>query len=164
MTLYCIVIDGKQYQVNLTGDTATVNGENLDVELISLDENGLYLLKRGNAAIEMYIHQISQGNLEVLIGREIIEACIDNNHRRLPVPQGQDTNGELRAPMPGVVVEILAKAGQDICVGDVLVILESMKMKMQMRSSVAGQVKTIPVESGQVIEKGALLVEISQSL
>lgn len=163
MTLYCVVIDGKEYQVNLTGHTATVNGENLDVELISLDKNGLYLLKRGNAAIEMYIHQISQGNLEVLIGREKIEASIENNLRRSPVPQGQDTGSELRAPMPGVVVEILAEAGQEISIGDVLVILESMKMKMQMRSSVAGQVKTIPVEPGQIVEKGALLVEISQS-
>jgi biotin carboxyl carrier protein len=164
MTLYCIVIDGKEYQVNLTGDSATVNGVNLAVELISLDETGLYLLKRGNAAIEMYIHQISQGNLEVFIGRERIEASIENNLRRLRVPQGQEADGALRAPMPGVVVEILAEAGQDISEGDVLVILESMKMKMQMRSSVAGQVKTIPIEPGQVVEKGALLVEIIESL
>jgi len=96
MTLYCVVIEGKEYQVNLTDDTATVNGLNLDVELISLDENGLYLLKRGNAAIEMYIHQISQCNLEVLIGREKIEASIENNFRRSRIPQGQDTDGELR--------------------------------------------------------------------
>jgi len=163
MTLYCVVIEGKEYQVNLTDDTATVNGLNLDVELISLDENGLYLLKRGNAAIEMYIHQISQCNLEVLIGREKIEASIENNFRRSRIPQGQDTDGELRAPMPGVVVEILAQAGQEISEGDVLVVLESMKMKMQMRSSVAGQVKIISVEPGQVVEKGSLLVEISQS-
>lgn len=164
MTLYRIVIEGQEYQVNLTGDTATVNGEKLDVELVSLDDNGLYLLKRGNAAIEMYIHEVSQGSLEVLIGRQKIEARVDNYHQRTRPSQGQYTDGDLRAPMPGVVVEILAEVGQEVSEGDVLVIMESMKMKMQMRSLVSGQVKALAVEPGQDVEKGALMVSISQSI
>ena len=171
MTLYSVVIEGKEYQVNLTGDTATVNGERLDVELIPLDDNGLYLLKRGHAAIEMYIHQISypgghrQGsNLEVLIGRQKIEASVENFHRRTLPSQGQYTDGDLRAPMPGVVVEILTEVGQQVSEGDVLVIMESMKMKMQMRTLVSGQVKTVAIEPGQDVEKGDLLVAISQSI
>ena len=164
MTLYSVVIEGKEYQVNLTGDTATVNGEKLDVELTPLDDNGLYLLKRGHAAIEMYIHQISQGHLEVLIGRQKIEASIENYHRRTLPSQGQYTDGDLRAPMPGVVVEILTEVGQQVSEGDVLVIMESMKMKMQMRTLVSGQVKTIAIEPGQDVEKGDLLVAISQSI
>jgi len=164
MTLYSVVIDGKEYQVNLTGDTATVNGEQLDVELIPLDDNGLYLLKRGHAAIELYIHQIAQGNLEVLIGRQKIEASVENFHRRTLPSQGQYTDGDLRAPMPGVVVEILTEVDQQVSEGDVLVIMESMKMKMQMRTLVSGQVKTIAIEPGQDVEKGDLLVAISQSI
>jgi biotin carboxyl carrier protein len=164
MTLYSVVIDGKEYQVNLTGDTATVNGEQLDVELLPVDDNGLYLLKRGHAAIEIYIHQISQGSLEVLIGRQKIEASVENFHRRALPSQGQYTDGDLRAPMPGVVVEILTQVGQQVSEGDVLVIMESMKMKMQMRTLVSGQVKTIAIEPGQDVEKGDLLVAISQSI
>jgi biotin carboxyl carrier protein len=164
MAQYYVTIDGKEYQVNLAGDTATVNGEKLDVELISLDENGLYLLKRGHARIELYIHQINQGNLEVLIGRQKIEVSVEDFHRRNRPTQGQYTDGDLRAPMPGVVVEILAKEGQTVTEGDVLVIMESMKMKMQMRTLVSGQVKTVAVNPGQDVEKGDLLVAISQSL
>ncbi len=173
MTLYYVVIDGKEYQVNLTGETATVNGEKLDVELISMDDNGHFLLKRGHAAIEMYIHQISypadreahsQGsNLEILIGRQKIEASVENYLRRMRPSQGQYTDGALRAPMPGVVVEILVEEGQPVSEGDVLVIMESMKMKMQMRSLVSGQVKTIAIEPGQDVEKGNLLVAIDQA-
>ena len=173
MTMYHVVIDGKEYQVNLTGDTATVNGEKLDVELISMDDNGHFLLKRGHAAIEMYIHHISfpgrethsQGsNLEILIGRQKIEASVENYHQRPRPTQGQYTDGDLRAPMPGVVFEILVEAGQPVSEGDVLVIMESMKMKMQMRSLVSGQVKTIAIEPGQDVEKGSLLVAIDQSI
>ncbi len=170
MTLYYVVIDGKEYQVNLTGDTATVNGEKLDVELVSMDDNGHFLLKRGHAAIEMYIHQTSypgensQGsNLEILIGRQKIEASVENYHRRSRPSQGQYTDGDLRAPMPGVVVEILVEEGQSVSEGDVLVIMESMKMKMQMRGLVSGQIKTIAIEPGQDVEKGDLLVAIDQS-
>ena len=170
MTLYHVVIDGKEYHVNLTGDTATVNGEKLDLELISMDDNGHFLLKRGHAAIEMYIHQIqhpgeqSQGsNLEILIGRQKIEVSVENYHRRSRPSQGQYTDGDLRAPMPGVVVEILVEEGQPVSEGDVMVIMESMKMKMQMRSLVSGQVKTIAIEPGQDVEKGSLLVAIDQS-
>ena len=170
MTLYYVIIDEKEYQVNLTGDSATVNGEKLDVELISMDDNGHFLLKRGHAAIEMYIHQVSHpgeqsqsSNLEILIGRQKIEASVESHYRRSRHSQGQYTDGDLRAPMPGVVVEILVEVGQPVSEGDVLVIMESMKMKMQMRSLVSGQVKTIAIEPGQDVEKGSLLVAIDQS-
>ncbi len=164
MTLYSVLIDENEYQVNLTGDKATVNGETLDVELVSLEGNGLYLLKRGNAAIEIYIHQTSQGTVEVLIGRQKIEVKVEHYHQRLRPTQGQYTDGDLRAPMPGVVVEVLVEEGQTVAEGDVLVIMESMKMKMQMRSLASGEIKTIAVEPGQDVEKGDLLAAISQSL
>jgi biotin carboxyl carrier protein len=159
-----VSIDGKEYRVNLAGDTATVNGEELNVELVSLDDNGLYLLKHNNATSELYIHQISKGIVEVLLGRQRIEARIENPLRRAHASQGQNTDGELRAPMPGVVVEILVEVGQDVSEGDVLVIMESMKMKMQMRTLVAGQVKMIAIEPGQDVEKGDLLVAVGQSI
>ena len=170
MALYYVVIDGKEYQVNLTDDSATVNGEKLDVELVSMDKvKGHFLLKRGHAAIEMYIHQTSypgeqgQGhNLEILIGRQKIEASVESYHRRSRPSQGQYTDGDLRAPMPGVVVEILVEEGQTVSEGDVLVIMESMKMKMQMRGLVSGQVKTIAIEPGQDVEKGDLLVSLEE--
>jgi pyruvate carboxylase len=65
--------------------------------------------------------------------------------------------------MPGVVIDVLVEAGQEVQQGDTLLLLESMKMQMHMRASVTGQVERIAVEPGQEVEKGALLIKVTRN-
>lgn len=67
---------------------------------------------------------------------------------------------ELRAPMPGKVVDILVKPGQSVAEGDPLVVLEAMKMENVLRSAGDGVVAEIAVQSGQAVEKDAVLVAL----
>jgi biotin carboxyl carrier protein len=64
---------------------------------------------------------------------------------------------------PSVVIDVMVEAGQEVQQGDTLLLLESMKMQMQMRASVAGQITRIAVEPGQEVEKGALLIQVSRN-
>jgi biotin carboxyl carrier protein len=62
--------------------------------------------------------------------------------------------------IPGTIVEIIAGAGDSVEPGSELLVLEAMKMKNRILSSVKGVVKSVNVETGQVIPKGYLIVEI----
>lgn len=67
---------------------------------------------------------------------------------------------EVKAPMPGLVLDILTTPGQTIQQGDALLILEAMKMENIIKSPGDGVIKTIKVDKGQPVEKGVVLIEL----
>ena len=65
----------------------------------------------------------------------------------------------IKAPMPGLILEISVTVGQEVQEGDNLLILEAMKMENSFDSPRAGVIKSIAVEKGQAVDKGQLLIE-----
>lgn len=64
-----------------------------------------------------------------------------------------------RSPVSGIVVRATARVGQSLQVGDVLLVLEAMKMETSVTSPVAGKIKAINVEPGQSVQSGQVVVE-----
>jgi biotin carboxyl carrier protein len=67
----------------------------------------------------------------------------------------------LEAPMPATVTRVVAKVGQQVAVGDVLVLLEAMKMELAIRAPHEGTVKRIACEAGAIVQPGVPLVELT---
>lgn len=67
---------------------------------------------------------------------------------------------EIKAPMPGLVLEINVKEGQHVNEGDKLLILEAMKMENSIVIQAPAIIKKIIVKAGQAVEKGQLLIEL----
>lgn len=75
---------------------------------------------------------------------------------------GQDRSDTVsRAPMPGAVVALTAQVGQVVRRGDVLVVIESMKMETAVCAAIDGVVECVHVQQGQTFERDALLVSLS---
>lgn len=64
----------------------------------------------------------------------------------------------ITAPMPGDIIEVKVKAGDSVSVGDVVCVLEAMKMRNMIRSSRAGVIASVGVTAGQAVDYGAVLV------
>ena len=75
-----------------------------------------------------------------------------------PAPAG--AGAQVKAPMPGTILDVKVQAGQSVKKGDVLVILEAMKMETTITAPIAGAVGTIYVTKGQAIMSGDCLLEI----
>lgn len=65
---------------------------------------------------------------------------------------------ELKAPMPGLVVQVMAAPGQEVQKGDTLLILEAMKMENVIKAPAPATVKSIHIEQGQTVEKNQILI------
>lgn len=67
---------------------------------------------------------------------------------------------DVKAPMPGLVINISVDIGQEITKGDTLLILEAMKMENIIKADGDGVVKSILINKGLAVEKGQLLIEM----
>src|SRR5260370_14829513 len=66
-----------------------------------------------------------------------------------------------RSPVSGVVASVTAQPGQKLQVGDVLLVLEAMKMETQVTAHVAGTVSAVKVKPGDGVQSGQILVEFA---
>ena len=93
---------------------------------------------------------------------------IDETTYETEIPEsyrGKEFNGmpdpyEVRAIIPGTIVEVGVQEGQRVIVGKVVLILEAMKMLNEMETEVDGKVSKISVSPGDIVEKNQLLMKI----
>jgi acetyl/propionyl-CoA carboxylase alpha subunit len=72
-----------------------------------------------------------------------------------------DVHGALAAPMPATVRAVLVSVGDRVARGDVLIILEAMKMELPLRAGADGLVTVVRCTPGELVQPGAPLVEVA---
>ena len=77
-----------------------------------------------------------------------------------PTENGSGKGDRLVAPMPGAVIDLRAAVGDRVEAGQVLVVLEAMKMEHHIAAPFDGTVTEVPIVEGQQLDNGALLVVI----
>ena len=125
-------------------------------------ESGLYLLMIDNKPLELYIER-RRGGAVVTIGRLAFDC--DVGPWRPPSARAKNASGasgrrEIKAPMTGSIVDVRVRPGDIVEAGDVVLVIESMKMNNELRSPVAGRVHLVQVVAGQKVQQGALLVAL----
>jgi len=66
----------------------------------------------------------------------------------------------VKAPLPGTVTEVKVSVGQQVAVGDVVLVLEAMKMQNNIEAEYAGTVTSVVVKPGETVMEGAVLLTI----
>ena len=77
-----------------------------------------------------------------------------------PGGRATDTQLALSAPMPATVIAVNVAPGQEVAEGDVLVLLEAMKMELPIKAPHAGRVKSIACREGELVPAGVPLLEL----
>lgn len=124
--------------------TLTFNGKDFFGEILEeKSEDHKLVLKINHRVFEVK----KQGELDELI------AALG-----LDVPKVRKLK-ELQAPMPGRIVNIAVKVGQELSLGDELLSLEAMKMENVLKAEGIGTVKSIHISTNDVVDKGFVLIE-----
>lgn len=134
-------------------------------ELHPIGNSQLYLIMLDNRPTEIYLER-RRGGAVVTFGRHTLNLDVERWRAQTEARAGRkETSGPRRitAPMTGSIVEVRCTAGQQVVAGDVLLVIESMKMNNELRSPAAGTVDQVPVKAGQRVNAGDLLVALNLS-
>jgi biotin carboxyl carrier protein len=81
---------------------------------------------------------------------------------RFPSPEVEEDTGSLHAPMPGKVLRVAVGVDDHVTEGQVMVVMEAMKMEHTLRAPHAGRVTEVRFQAGNQVEAGAVLVVIEE--
>lgn len=161
MSLYTVEIGNRTYRVNISRERGTVDGEPVDAEMLLLNPSGLHLLRHGRHALELFLNNLDDETCQMLMrgGQRIVSRITGRARRRSRTGEADSKVKALSAPMHGLVVDVAVQEGAAVEKNQTLVVLESMKMQMQLRSPRAGKVARVAARPGSHVEKGAVLVQ-----
>jgi biotin carboxyl carrier protein len=162
---YVTIINNKQFEIEIKGDgSVTVDGVRVEVDFLELEEN-LHSMIQDTRSVEIAIEEHG-GKYEVQMDGRLYEATV-LDQRALLMAQRKGGigagSGEIHAPMPGLIVDILVKTGDNVEQGQTVVILESMKMQNELKAPRSGKIGTVSVQPKQSVDKGTLLLNIQET-
>jgi len=161
MSIYYVMIGKKEYQIEISGNQYKIDSELVQTALVALKERGKYLLRSVARKTEIYIESLGNRQYALNAARRHVIAKVERSNSRQKRKTQAASNSDLTAPISGVVISVHVAPGEHVEAGQVLVVLESMKMQMEMRCSCAGVVESVNARPGIQIAKGELLVKIS---
>lgn len=162
---YITTVEDKQYVVEIIDDKhISVDGKIYGVDFEAVSGQPVYSLIVDGKSHESYV-QRGDDNWQVLLRGRLYPVTVeDEREKRLRAAAGSDVaeSGEfnLKAPMPGLVVAIPITEGQEVKKGQVLLILESMKMQNELKSPRDGIVNRIKVKAGESVEQKQPLLSV----
>ena len=146
-----VALDGRSHTARM-GAVGTsplrimvLDGRSYEVVVVPGGERGRWRLAMSGERFDVDIVDERQHAIRAMLGRSG------------PAPAG----GRIKAPMPGLIVRVLVEEGQVVPAGAGVVVVEAMKMENELAATVGGVVTRVHVVPGATVEKGQVLVEIS---
>lgn len=166
-THYHITVAGEEHEVELqpkSGDYRIRLGEEwYDVGVERMGRGEAFTLILNGHTYRVLGESTSAGENVLVDGKRIpvvIETKQQALRRELAARSGKKKEGEqsINAPMTGSIVEVLVAVDEEVKKGQVLVIVEAMKMNNEIRAQHDGSVKAVYVKKGDRIEQGAAIL------
>jgi biotin carboxyl carrier protein len=165
-----LILGKDQHDVELfheDGVTTLVwEGQSQTIDILEL-EAGCYSVLLGGRSVEVRLDKAKSQDPEahaysaMLYDGAYEFALVDPRRALLSGAGGAGSGGGLlSSPMPGKIVKLLVKAGDQVQEGQTLLVMEAMKMQNELKTSTAGTVKSVHVQEGATVETGATLVTV----
>lgn len=159
--------DNYNFDISIDKQNIKVNNEELVLDSITLNDNTSHVLIN-NKSYTVEVEKLDTANKTAIVkvkGKPY-SLTIKDQFDQLLQQLGMDNLTankiqQVKAPMPGLVLNVLVAEGDEIKKGDSLLVLEAMKMENMIKSPTDGIVKKIEIKQGDKVEKNELLISFS---
>lgn len=132
--------DMKKYKFTINGNIYSVSIKGMEDNLMDVEINGTPY------AVELD-QEVKQAKTPKLVRAKVPQPTKEQQ----TIPQKHVAGLPVRAPLPGTVIELKVRVGDTVQRGDLLLLMEAMKMENQIMAEQAGTIKSIDVQAGQSV-------------
>ena len=151
-TEFSLVLDGVTYKIAIDGNSVLVNGQPF---VVGFEEE--------RVLVDGTPYDVALEGDEVIVAGIAHELAVEGLEEEKAGPRAATvvaSEGAVVAIMPGKIIRVLVAEGDEVAEGDVVCILEAMKMENELKAPQSGTVQSLHVQPGQDVEAGAVLAEI----
>jgi biotin carboxyl carrier protein len=166
--MYHLQVNEKfNFEVNETQGVWTVNGNQMELDTLVIKDNLLHVLHQHTSyRVEIVLFSKEEKTASIKVNGHTYNISIKDRFDDLLHQLGLDNLqsakvAELKAPMPGLVLSVLVKEGDEIKKGDNLLVLEAMKMENIIKSPADVTIKSIKIKPSDKVEKNQVLIQFS---
>ena len=163
--MFSVNLQNTTYAVEKSKNETWVNQQALTWDIKRIDDRRLHLIK-GSESIEAELLSIDHEtkSLQIRLGYQTATLELKDRFDLLLEKMGMTNSGtgslkEIKAPMPGLILDLKVNPGDVVKKGDVVLILEAMKMENIIKSPGDGVVKEVKVNLKQSVEKNQVLIQ-----
>ncbi len=137
-----------------------------DLDINKKSKNKYHIIHDNKAyKVQNIASDFSKKEYQICVNGNKFEVIIKDDLDRLIKELGLTVNGKqkdtnIKAPMPGLILDISVSEGQEVKEGDALLVLEAMKMENILVAPKDGVIKSIEVKKGDAVEKKQMLIEM----
>ncbi len=168
--MYNITINGKstlksELNFNSNKVSGTLNGKEVEADIINTGNQEYHLLLNNQSYNILLVKaDYAEKKLVIKVNGKKYTLDVKDKYDELLHNLGLDNIAskkinDIKAPMPGMVLNILVSEGQEVKKGDSLLVLEAMKMENVLKSPTDGIIKKIAAIKGNAVEKNQLLIQ-----
>lgn len=162
-TPYRALVGDHTFDIELRDGQLIVDGETTDYTFEVLREGYVSLIV-GGRSVPASVEAVGEDRMEVTIAGQRTTVQVKDERDLLldefGLGEDEAAGGEVRAPMPGLVLDVLVEEGDEVTAEQGLLVLEAMKMENELKAPSGGVIAAIHATSGDAVDKDALLIEI----
>jgi biotin carboxyl carrier protein len=163
--MYKATVNGKSFEINSGDDNLMINGEPLQWDNVKIADGYFHILYENksyraevvktDAATKTFTYKINGRHYTVEL-KDKFDLLLE----KMGMTNAASSKiNSIKAPMPGLIIDLKIKEGDVVKAGEPLLILEAMKMENILKSPGEGTVKNIKIKKGDSVEKGQVLIE-----
>ncbi len=163
--MYKATVNNKTFEIKGEGETLEVNGKPFIWDLSEISDTHFHILREDKSyRAEIVKADKSTKTFTIKVNNRLYTVSVKDKFDLLLEKMGINNTStskvnNIKAPMPGLIIDLKVNAGDVVKVGDSLLILEAMKMENIIKSPGEGVVRLVKIKKGDSVEKGQILIE-----
>lgn len=164
-TMFRSTVHDKEFEINPVENGFEVNGTLIRPDTISVGPAYFHILLNGKGyRAEIVKADTAAKRFDVKVNGRIYPVVVKDKFDLLLEQMGMSATvssrfNSVKAPMPGLIIDLKVKDGDEVKAGDALLILEAMKMENIIKSPGDGVVRKVCIKKGDSVEKNQVLIE-----
>jgi biotin carboxyl carrier protein len=163
--MFSVILQDSTYSVEKNGCETRVNEQTITWDLKWIGDRKIHLIQGSRSLeAELLAVDLETKTIQIRLGHKTTTILLKDRFDLLLEKMGMNASGsgslkEIKAPMPGLILDLKVAPGDIVKKGDVVLILEAMKMENSIKSPGDGVVKEVKVSLKQSVEKNQVLIQ-----